>query len=66
MPVERHLVSPSQLCELLALDLTRFRGIESNRRDRMFALLMEPEDHMGHTSGTLPQLTKGTKKGKKR
>ncbi len=62
MPVERHPISVSQFCELLALDPTRLIAVE--RRGRLGATLtivMEPEADM-NTSGTFPQLTKPGKK----
>lgn len=69
MPVERHAISRSQLCELLALDPARFitleRDIDKHRDPHRWWIVLEPEDVM-QTTGTMPQLTSGKKtKGKK-
>lgn len=64
MPVERHPISVSQFCELLAIDPTRFIGIE--RHSTGLYLVLEPEAGM-NTSGAFQQLNTGGKKigGKK-
>jgi hypothetical protein len=75
VPVDRSTVlSVSQFCELLALDSTRFRGVEcgrwvpdpagGRRWETGIAIVQEPPMQM---SGTMPQLTTGGKKigGKK-
>lgn len=44
MPVERHPISVSQFCELLALDPSRFRGVECNRPHSSVTILLEPDE----------------------
>ena len=69
MPIERHEISVSQFCELLALDPARFVGV-ARLKNGSITILLEPEAM--NTSGTFPQLTTGGKKigtkkgGKKR
>jgi hypothetical protein len=61
MPIERHPISVSQFCELLALDPARFYGVERGPRgSSTLTILMEPD--MAQTSGTIPQLTTGGKR----
>lgn len=43
MPVERQRISSSQFCELLALDPTRFRGVEMHRPTGAVVVILEPE-----------------------
>ena len=65
MPVERQPISVSQFCELLAIEPSRFIGIERRRHDSTGLLIvLEGDDMAGQTSGTLPQLAQG-KSGKK-
>lgn len=60
MPVERHDISVSQFCELLALDPARFIAVERRRRDSStLTIVCEPEEAMSQTSKTFPQLTEG-------
>lgn len=68
MPVERHPISASQLCELLAVDVSRFRGITHDPCNKGFEhdpsrwwILLEPEHDMSQTTGAFPQLTQGGK-----
>jgi len=58
MPVERHEISVSQFCELLALEPQRFIGVTRPRADSStLTILMEPEMQ---TSGTNPPLSDNT------
>ena len=80
MPIERHEISVSQFCELLALDPARFVGV-ARLKNGSITILLEPEPGVRppwptegrmNTSGSFPQLTTGGKKigtkkgGKKR
>ena len=64
MPIEIREVSVSQFSELLGLDPARFLGVQVDRQRQRIDILLEPEDTV-QTSGSFPQLTKGTKKGGK-
>ncbi len=66
MPVERHAISVSQFCNLLEIDPHRFLGVEFNRQRSSLAILIEPEDSMGQTTGAFPALSTGKKAGGKK
>lgn len=67
MPVVREHLSISQFCELLAIPPERFNGVEVDKRIHQVTLVLEPEEPMAQTTGTIPQLAQGGKKigGKK-
>lgn len=66
MPIERWLLSRSQFCELLGVDEKRYRGIE--QLTGQIAIVLEPEELMAQTTGSIPQIYqgKGSKKGGKK
>jgi hypothetical protein len=70
MPVIREAVSLSQFAELIGVLPSRLIGVEMDRRGTgTVTIVLEPEDDMAQSSGTIPQLntggkTIGGKKGK--
>lgn len=64
MPVDRSCVlSVSQFTELLALDPSRFIGVEVNRQSSQIVIVQEPEMQ---TTGTCPPLSDNTKRKPKK
>lgn len=67
MPVIKQAISHSQLAELLGVDPARFIAVEQpmEKDASGWRIVLEPEDSM-QTSGTMPQLNTGKKKGGKK
>jgi hypothetical protein len=71
MPVERHVISRSQLCELLGVDPARFIDVarepakrEDQRQGKQvlgWVIVME-EEPVAQTTGSIPPLYGGWKK----
>jgi hypothetical protein len=73
MPIERVAISRSQLCELLGVDPARFVDVERDNPNKGTAkrdphcwwIVMEPEEQMAQTSGSIPPLYQGSGTKKK-
>jgi len=59
MPVIREHLSISQFAELIGVEPARFLGVEVHRPQQRVTLVLEPEEQMAMTSGSIPQLAKG-------
>lgn len=62
MPIDVRDVSISQFCELLGLEPERFIGVQVDRRAQRIGILLEPEDTMAQTRGSIQPVYQGGKK----